>query len=1091
MPELRSGICFLAWCLGVALPALAAGTAAPADIDFNRDIRPILSEKCFSCHGPDAGQRQASLRLDTADGIVAERNGKGPAVIAGSARQSPLFQRISTPDPASRMPPGYLGHEPLSDLQIHQVENWIDQGAEWQPHWAFLPVRKPDPPPVRNRGWVRNALDAFVLHRLEENGLAPSPEAAPETLIRRVTLDLTGLPPTPQDLNRYLRDPSPDAYGKLVDRLLGSTRYGEHMAVRWLEAARYADTNGYQSDGIRHMWRWRDWVIDAFNRNLGFHRFTIEQLAGDLLEGATRDQIVATGFNRNHRTSAEGGSIDEELRVEYVADRVETTSTVWMGLTVGCARCHDHKYDPISQEEYYRFFAFFNNVPERGFVYNFGNEDPVIKAPTPSQADRLEELDAEVRKARLHLEELDGVRRKAQRAWETELAKTGRVRDWTLDRGLLVHFPLDGDWSETTGNLKRVWQEEAEKKKKEQEQAQEKPADVEDPSPEPPFVDGGPGPGPGLEFVPGRKGQAGRFDGRFVNGGPVASFNYMDPFTLSAWFYPRTGQGAIFSSVVDRFRGRGYGLYLREGKLRFNFTYRWSDLGARLETEQVLEQNRWHHVVLSYDGKRNASHFRLHLNGVRQEPVVLFDYLLNPMGPKRDFRIGAGEGPDDRFDGFIDEVRVYDRALSDREARVIGLLDPVSEIAALDRSKRSATQQDKLDLCFIEGGHAPENVRQAVRELREARQQRGDHYDSLPSVMVMKERTERRQTYVLDRGAYDARTEPVQPGVPASLESKLETSVPDRLGLAQWLVDRSNPLTARVTVNRLWQMLFGAGLVRTPEDFGSQGDRPTHPELMDWLAVEFMESGWDVKALLRSVVTSATYRQSSRLAPELNELDPENLLLARAPRFRLPAQVIRDQALAVSGLLAEKLGGPSVKPYQPPGLWAELTFSKRGYEADQGESLYRRSLYTFWRRTIAPPAMVTFDASTREACVVRTDRTNTPLQALNLMNDETYLEASRRLAERMLEEGGATPLARAAYGFRLVTARWPRPSEQTAMIRALERFGEDFKSRPQEALDYLSAGASARNENLDPQELASYAGLASVILNLDEAITKE
>ena len=1080
----------MAWCLGVALPALAAGTAAPADIDFNRDIRPILSEKCFSCHGPDAGQRQASLRLDTADGIVAERNGKGPAVIAGSARRSPLFQRISTPDPASRMPPGYLGHEPLSDLQIHQVENWIDQGAEWQPHWAFLPVRKPDPPPVRNRGWVRNALDAFVLHRLEENGLAPSPEAPPETLVRRVTLDLTGLPPTPHDLNRFLRDPSPDAYGKLVDRLLGSTRYGEHMAVRWLEAARYADTNGYQSDGVRHMWRWRDWVIDAFNRNLGFHRFTIEQLAGDLLEGATRDQIVATGFNRNHRTSAEGGSIDEELRVEYVADRVETTSTVWMGLTVGCARCHDHKYDPISQAEYYRFFAFFNNVPERGFVYNYGNEDPVIKAPTPSQAARLEVLDAEVRKARLHLEELDGERRRAQRAWETELAKTGWVRDWTLDRGLLVHFPLDGDWSETTGNLKRVWQEEAEKKKeKEKEQAEEGPAEAEAPPPEPPFLDGGPE--PGLEFVPGRKGQAGRFDGRFVNGGPVASFNYMDPFTLSAWFYPRTGQGAIFSSVVDRFRGRGYGLYLREGKLRFNFTYRWSDLGARLETEQVLEQNRWHHVVLSYDGKRNASHFRLHLNGVLQEPVVLFDYLLNPMGPKRDFRIGAGEGPDDRFDGFIDEVRVYDRALSDREARVIGLLDPVAEIATLDRSKRSAAQQDKLDLCFIEGGHAPENVRQAVRELRKARQQRREHYDSLPSVMVMKERSERRQTYVLDRGAYDARTEPVQPGVPASLESKLETSVPDRLGLAQWLVDRSNPLTARVTVNRLWQMLFGAGLVRTPEDFGSQGDRPTHPELMDWLAVEFMESGWDVKALLRSVVTSATYRQSSRLAPELNELDPENLLLARAPRFRLPAQVIRDQALAVSGLLAEKLGGPSVKPYQPPGLWAELTFSKRGYEADQGESLYRRSLYTFWRRTIAPPAMVTFDASTREACVVRTDRTNTPLQALNLMNDETYLEASRRLAERMIEEGGATPLARAAYGFRLVTARWPRPSEQTAMIQALERFEEDFKSRPQEALDYLSAGASARNENLDPQELASYAGLASVILNLDEAITKE
>ena len=1046
MPELRSRICFLAWILVVTLPAMAAGTTAPSDIDFNRDIRPILSEKCFSCHGPDAGQRQASLRLDTADGISAERSGKEPVVVPGSARRSSLYQRISSPDPASRMPPGYLGHEPLSDLQIRQVESWIDQGAQWQPHWAFLPVGKPDPPPVRNRAWVRNALDAFVLHRLEENGLEPSPEAAPETLIRRVTLDLTGLPPTPRDLDRFLRDPSPGAYEKLVDRLLVSTRYGEHMAVRWLEAARYADTNGYQSDGIRQMWRWRDWVIDAFNRNLGFHRFTIEQLAGDLLEGATRDQVVATGFNRNHRTSAEGGSIDEELRVEYVADRVETTSTVWMGLTVGCARCHDHKYDPISQREYYRFFAFFNNVPERGFVYNFGNEDPVIKAPTPSQQARLDKLDAQVRKARLRLEELEDERKQAQRAWEEEVREEGRVEDWTLDRGLLLHFPLDSDWSEATGNLKRVWKEEVEKKEKEKEEAQEKPAEAEDPSPEPPFVDGGPE--PSLEFAPGRKGRAGRFDGRFVNGGPVASFDYMDPFTLSAWFHPRSAEGAIFSSVQDRFRGRGYGLYLREGKLRFNFTYRWSDLGVRLETAQVLERNRWHHVVLSYDGKRNASGFRLQLNGVRQEPVVLFDFLLNPMGPKRDFRIGAGEGPGDRFDGFIDEIRVYDRALSDREARVIGLLDPVSEIAALAPSDRSPVQQDKLDLCFLEGGHAPEAVQQAVLELRDARKRHREHYDSLPTVMVMKERPQRRQSYVLDRGAYDARTEPVNPGVPAALDSKLEASVADRLGLARWLVDRSNPLTARVTVNRLWQMLFGAGLVRTPEDFGSQGERPTHPRLLDWLAAEFMESGWDVKAFLRTVVTSATYRQSSRQTPELTRRDPENLLLARAPRFRLPAQVIRDQALAVSGLLAEKLGGPSVKPYQPPGLWTELTFSKRGYEADEGESLYRRSLYTFWRRTIAPPAMVTFDASTREACVVRTDRTNTPLQALNLMNDETYLESSRRLAERMLEEGGSTPLARVAYGFRLVTARWPRPSEQTALFQALERFQEDFKSGP-------------------------------------------
>ena len=976
------------------------------------------------------------------------------------------------------MPPAYLGHERLAGEDIDRIRHWIEQGAEWRQHWALTSPTRRTLPPVQNRTWPQNPIDFFVLMRLEQESLRPSPEAGPERLIRRLTLDLTGLPPSTEEIDEFLSDSSPQAYEKVVDRLLQSLRFGERMAARWLDVARYADTNGYQSDGERSMWRWRDWVIDAFNRNLPFDQFTVEQIAGDMLPGASRDQIIATGFNRNHRTSAEGGIIDEEFRVEYVADRVETTATVWLGLTVGCARCHDHKFDPITQKEYYKLFAYFNNVPERGFVYNFGNEKPLVKAPTPEQQARLDQLDRDLLQAEQRVTSLENDIRSKQATWEEWLANS-ETPDCSVDEGLLLHMPLDGDLSEQAGiyeTSSAVYEEATENKKETRELIVEHPVVVGSDD-------------PNLPFVPGRVRKAGRFDGSyFVDAGTVVPFGYQDPFSMGSWIYPTAADGAIITSVVDEHRGRGHGLYLRSGRLRFNFTKRWTDLGLRIETERPLELNRWHHVLMTYDGKREAEGCRLYVNGVSQPLRVLFNQHLWPTGEPLPFRIGAGEGPQDRFHGLIDEVRVYRRALSAEEAEVLSLIEPTTEIASMDPFDRTTSQANKLRFCFLER-YAPRKVQEARRSLARLRGERESFLDAIPSVMVMKESETPRETFVLKRGRYDSPGLRVSPGVPEVMPALGRSEQNDRLGFARWLVDSSNPLTARVTVNRFWQMLFGVGLVKTTEDFGSQGDRPHHPELLDWLALEFVDSGWDIKALLKKIVTSATYRQSSRLTPELLEKDPENRLLARGPRFRLSAGVIRDQALAVSGLLLERIGGPSVKPYQPPGLWQELAFSKTRYQTDKGANRYRRSLYTYWKRTIPPPAMMTLDASHRETCSVRPERTNTPLQALNLMNDRTYVESSYKLALRMIESGGSTPEQRIAHGFRLVTSRVPE-DEETGVLRDLfDRLRVNNEENPEAARLFLEDAGAPTESNL--VDLASYTGVASAILNLDETITKE
>jgi len=987
--------------------------AAAAEVEFNRDVRPILSDKCFTCHGPDPANRKTKLRFDV------ESSAAG-VIVPGDPAKSKLYQRVNSDNKATRMPPAYAGHDKLAAADIEVLRRWIEQGAKWQAHWSLIAPVRASLPEVKHSEWPRNPIDRFILARLERDGLQPSVETDRARLIRRVTLDLTGLPPSPAEVEAFVNDPSANAYEKTVDRLLASPRYAERMAFRWMEAARYADTNGYQSDGPRDMWRWRDWVIEAFQENMPFDQFTIEQIAGDLLPNPALDQRIATAFHRNHRTSAEGGIVPEEFRVEYVADRAETTANVWLGLTMGCARCHDHKYDPILQKDFYRMFAFFNSVPEKGNVYNFGNEEPFIKAPTPDQQKRLQELDSIVAKADGEYAALKPAIAKAQRKWE----KRSEIADWNVTEGLVLHQPLGGD--------------------------------------------------------------ASRFDGKRVVEveGDKVNFNYQDPFTFAAWIQPESPKGAILSHSDDFFEGTGHGLYLIDGKLRLHAIFRWTDLGLRVETEQPLKLHERQHVLVTYDGKRKASGVHIYVNGQEQKLTILFDEMMWPISAKVPFRIGGGGGL--RWDGLIEDVRVYKAALTPEQAAVVPLQKSIREIAAIPSAKRTRAESDKLAFCFLEK-YAPREVNESRARSLKAHADRDTFYASVPTVMVMEDSPTPRDAFILKRGAYDAHGEKVSPGVPGVLPPMKADWPNNRLGLARWLVDPSNPLTARVIVNRFWLMYFGTGIVKTVEDFGSQGERPSHPELLDWLAREFIESGWDVKALQKTIVMSATYRQSSKPTSESLQRDPDNRLLARGPRLRLGPDIIRDQALAVSGLLVNKVGGPSVKPNQPAGLWQELAGGS-GYKPDTGDGLYRRSLYTYWKRTIAPPFMVNFDSPSRETCTVRETRTDTPLQALNLMNDVIFIETARKFAERMLLEGAADPLE---YGFRLALVRTPNAAEKAVLTETLDRFRKRYAADSKAALEFVSQGDAPRNPKFAPEELAPYAAVASLILNLDELVTKE
>lgn len=1025
-------------CLGLFLftADFVCGGNPTDKIDFNRDIRPILSDKCFFCHGPDENHRKARLRLDTRSGAVDD----GEVVVPGKSADSELFRRLITAEEFERMPPKKSG-KTLKAEEITLIRRWIDEGAEYQTHWSFSPPKRPALPTVKNKKWIRNPIDAFVLAKLEQENLQPATETDRRRLLRRVSLDLTGLPPTVEEMEQFLKDDSEYAYEKAVDRLLQSPHYGERMAMVWLDAARYSDTDGFQADATRSNWPWRDWVVQAYNRNLPFDEFTIQQFAGDLLPDASKETILATCFHRNHMTNGEGGRDPEESRIDYVMDRVNTMGTAWLGLTVGCAQCHNHRYDPLSQKEYYQLFAFFNSIDEDGRAG--GGAKPFL----PYQSDKLT---AHLKDSRAWLtlqeQQLQKVRQNAtdvfQKWLQQQTSKVQASNDYQSWR------EFRGKELTTTHNGTTLTQN------KNQE-----------------FVVNGDNPRhddyrvvirPSLTRVTGFRLQVlpqgdGKKSLSLANDGHVILTN-VKVFVRN----PRQSQIkeiAIASVVADH-----------EGKS--NEAKNYGPINGVLDDDP---RTGW------YTGGKSSGEMR-QAQFAFADPVVLNEH-----------------------DEFIVElwhrslrgnssIRRFRLAWTDESGPMLrrfakSFLEQLAEQKS-DGKDLPATLQQNLFTQFLADYQPFQQATAAVNQAKQ-RLQNYERASRSVNVMVLKERAKPRPSYVLKRGVWDQQGEKVTRGVPAALSPWPKDASKDRLGLARWLVSRDNPLTARVTVNRYWQMYFGAGLVRTPEDFGAQGEPPTHPDLLDWLAVEFMERNWDIKHMQRLIVTSATYRQSSDVDDELYKRDPDNRLLARASRFRLPSWMIRDAALASSGLLKRTLGGPPVFPYQPSGIWAESTMGRFHYQTSAGSDLYRRSLYTFWRRSVAPTAM--FDAPARRVCQVRVTRTNTPLQALTLMNDHGYIEAARVLAQKILVNGidKRSDLDRMQTLMSTILSR-PGADEEVALLtRQLAKARQHYQDHADDAKKLLAYGSAPVPDTINRSELAAWTVVAMTIFNLDEAITRE
>lgn len=1016
-----------------------------AQIEFNRDIRPILSEKCLHCHGPDAATREAGLRLDDSENALRPRSDYH-IIDRRHPDRSELLKRLLIKDESLQMPPPGSGKE-ITTKEIELLRLWIETGAEYQQHWSFILPRRPKLPKVDKQSWVQTPIDNFVLARLKQEGLKPSPRADKATLCRRLSLDLIGLPPTLEEVDEFLQDDSPQALEKLIDRLLSSPHYGEHRARYWLDAARYADTSGYFTDEEWEMWHWRDWVINAFNRNLPFDQFTIEQLAGDLLPDPTQDQLIATGFHRNHMTTRETGIIDEEYRVEYIVDRLDTTSTVWMGLTMGCARCHDHKYDPISQKEFYQLFAFFNNTPETGNTRTAGNAQPVLQIPSEAYKEQEKELQTQL----ASLEQ-------QHQQHESKLAQL--QADW--ERTVLPTLP-----SPSTGDL--ILHER-----------------LEDLSDNQTFTSIGK-----VESIPGFLGQGINFDGTtLLESNSQLPLNRHTPFSIAAWIKPASGGPVcILSQNDDRQQLRGFDLMLRKGKLCVHLIHAWNSNAIQVVTDNSISTGRWQHLLVTYDGSSTAAGVRVYLNGAPQSTSAPYDSLTGSITTTEPFRIGR-RSTSAFYKGAIDDLRIYGRTLSAREARQLADFQFLTATLSIPADKRTKQQQQSLRTYFLNTA-APETFRTSELVLQQKRDQLTRWRKQIPTTMVMQENRQPRDTFILERGVYNHPGEKVVARVPAALPGFSSEFPTNRLGLARWLTSADHPLTARVYVNRLWQQMFGVGLVKTVEDFGSQGEWPSHPELLDWLAVEFRVSGWNVKHLIKLIALSSTYQQSSRGTSELYARDPENRLMSRGPRFRLDAETVRDNALRISGLLVTKQGGPSVKPYQPAGLWEAVSYDGNvSYQQDTGDGLYRRSLYTYWKRQSPPPGLMAFDAPTRETCTVRRPRTNTPLQALVLMNDPTYLEAARVLTTSVCKQA-ASDSARIAFLFRSATSRLPDKGELEILTRLLQQQRRIYQSDHQAATKLIQTGETSLDTTLFPAELAAWTMLASTMLNMDETVTKQ
>jgi hypothetical protein len=1024
--------------------------ALPAVIDYNLHVKPILSDKCFLCHGPDKNNGQkAGLNLSFSEGALAKLKDGKHAIVPGSLSKSELYNRIITTDEDLVMPTK-ASHRVLTDYEKAVLTRWIEQGAIYKPHWAFIAPQKVKLPEVADKSWPRNAIDYFILNKLDAAGLKPAPQADKETLLRRVTLDLTGLPPTIEETDAFVTDQSPDAYEKVVDKLLQSPQYGEKLAVDWLDVSRYADTYGYTVDRYRSTWPWRDWVIKAFNKNMPFNQFITWQLAGDLLPNATREQKLATVFNRNHAQNAEGGIINEEFRNEYVIDRTSTLGTAFLGLTIGCARCHDHKFDPVSQKEFYSLYSFFNNVDEAGQI-SFNPDDtpgPSMLLTDTKQDSVIAYLTNNEYQKIKELQEIASNEKPVFEKWKQQLADKS---PFDLKKGLQAHFTFD-----KLVNGAFVNENDAKGK-----------GQVAD-----------------AVIVPGKFGNAFKSNGDdILKLGQVAVFNRFQPFSIALWVnIPKDVNKAVIFHKGDgdiTYAFHGYYLNLREGKAEFLMAHTWPYNNILKTTKDTLPKEKWIQLTLTYNGSSKADGIKFFVDGKEAAMITEKDNLYKDILFARKEQPGLQIGADWRGTGFknglVDELFVYNRELNPSEVPLL----------VHGTSAQNTTIPDAdLQQYYFSNISTPWLLKQ--KELQQIRDERNKEMENIPEIMVIEEMKQKRKAHILLRGVYDAPGEEVHPDVPNAILPYKASFSKDRVGLSQWLFDPQNPLTARVTVNRYWQTYFGAGIQKNADNFGNQGGVPSNLELLDWLAVTFRESGWDVRAMQKLIVLSATYRQSSFANAEALKKDPDNAMLSRGPAFRLTAEMVRDGALKASGLLSDSIGGPSVKPYQPEGLWS---VNSEVYKQDSGVSLYRRSMYTFWRRTNPPPSMSTFDAPLRSSCIVQRQKTSTPLQALVLLNDPQFMEAAKVLAVHATEKYNAVP-EKIIYSYRCLTAHKPSEKEMAVLEKLYTEQYEKFKKEPAKMKGWLNAGEYKIKTKTDLSALAALTVTASTIMNSDAFITK-
>ncbi len=1017
--------------LAVVLVASCLSATDAADkLQYNRDVRPILSENCFRCHGPDSGSRKGNLRIDKREAAI-----EAGAIVPNDPAASELVERIFTHERDIAMPPK-ASNKSLNDGQKALLKRWISEGAEYQPHWSFIPPRRPTPPVVKNPGWSKNPIDQFLLAEMDRRGMTPSPEADRRTLARRVALDLTGLPPEPADVEAFVNDKAADAYERLVDKYLRSPRWGEHRGRYWLDAARYGDTHGIHIDNYREMWIYRDWVINAFNKNQPFDQFTIEQIAGDLLPNRTLDQQIASGFNRCNITTSEGGAIAEEYLVLYTRDRTETVSQVYMGLTAGCAVCHDHKFDPLSQKEFYELAAFFNNTTQAAMDGNIQDTPPTVFVPSTPDRARSTALATE----RDSLQSKLDIRLKLARpAFDKFLATS-------TPTSLVATIPANGQTLQ---------------------------ARLDDPD---------------AKAVP-RRGP-----GALLELADVGDFEKDKPFAYGAWVKPTKDGlgGAILARMDDGKDFRGWDLWVENNRVGAHIINKWPTDAIKVMSDTPLKTGVWTHVMVSYDGSGKAAGVKVYVDGLAVATKPDSDTLKGTIRATVPLKIGQRHTTSRTLDqALIRDVRVFARGYAPEEVATLVNASRAADLLERPADKRAVAEVDEVFQWWLSANDVESKTLKG--QLAKLKSEQAEIKARGTIAHVMSERPEPPTAFMLFRGDYDKRRDAVKADTPKILPPFPSDQPKNRLGLARWLLQPDHPLTARVTVNRFWQELFGTGIVRTTGDFGVSGELPSHPELLDWLAVEFREGGWDIKKFFRLMVTSAAYKQSEVVTPAVHEKDPQNRYLSRGPRFRMDAEMVRDYALAASGLLVPKIGGPSVRPYQPEGVWeavAMIGSNTRNYKPDAGESLYRRSLYTFWKRSAPPASMDIFNAPSREVCAVRRERTNTPLQALVTLNDTQFVEAARALAQRTLKGPEATVDARLDRMARSILSRPFRPEELTVVKASLDALSTHYKAHLDDAKKLIAVGASKPDATVDASALAAWTMLVNELLNLDEVLNK-